>query len=71
MVEAGDIVQITSEAHHWFGALIVVTEPKGFGCQGFAAVPDGEGNNFDGQAYIRLKTEDFAKVGRSALPLNI
>ncbi len=58
----GDIVQITNENHHWFPALIVVSEPKSFGVQGYLVVINNsdEGN---GLAFIRLNHEDIELVG--------
>jgi len=57
----GDIVQIVDEEHHWFPALIIVDEVKGFGCQGYIDIPG------KGSAYIRLKTEEFEVVGKAHL----
>lgn len=65
-VETGDIVQITNDDHHWFGCLIVVSEPKSFGCQGYISIPkDNRGNVAD--AYIRLNHSDFERVGHAVL----
>lgn len=65
-VQAGDIVQVTNDDHHWFGCLIVVSEPKSFGCQGYVSFPkDNAGNVAD--AYIRLNHADFERVGHAAL----
>ena len=69
-INKGDIVQITDENHHWFPALIVVSEVKGFGCQGYAMVPDEsaeQGNNLGGRAYIRLNENTYEKVGHAVL----
>lgn len=62
----GDIVQITNAGHHWYPALIIVDEVKTFGILGYATNVDNtaEPNH---PAYIRLKTEDFEKVGRAAI----
>lgn len=67
-LQRGDIVQITDEGHHWWGALIVVDEVKSFGCQGFAPVPLNDGT-MGGQAYIRLKRNEFQPVGHIALEM--
>ncbi len=67
--EVNDIVQIVDESHHWFPALIVVSEPKSFGLQGYLhVVSNGEEPN--GQAYIRLNTEQVVKVGRAEVVLH-
>jgi hypothetical protein len=65
-IEMGDVVQITNQDHHWFGCLIVVSEPKTFGCQGYISIPhDNVGDVRD--AHIRLNTEDFEYVGHAVL----
>lgn len=57
-IEVGDIVQVDPEKHDTFGAcLVIVSEVKSFGIQGYVQVPA------QGQAYIRLNTDDFVKVG--------
>lgn len=62
----GDIVQITNDQHHWFPCLIVVSEPKSFGCQGYLCIP--ENNTGDvGQAFIRLNHDDFEQVGQAVV----
>ena len=62
----GDIVQITDEKHHWFPCLIVVDEPKSFGCQGYMYIPkDNQGTVV--QAYIRLRFEEIELVGMAEI----
>ena len=64
--EKGDVVQITNENHHWFPALIIVSEPKSFGVQGYTVIV----NNSDepnGLAYIRLNHDDLELVGSAVL----
>jgi hypothetical protein len=62
-IEINDIVQISPEVNHqcgfWAGNLLVVTEVKSWGVQGYCRT---EGGN----AQIRLKTGQFEKVGRLA-----
>jgi hypothetical protein len=62
-IEVNDIVQISPEVNHqegfWAGNLLIVTEVKSWGVQGYCRVQGGE-------AYIRLKTGQFEKVGRLA-----
>lgn len=62
--EEGDIVQITDESHSWFPCLIIVTEQKSWGVQGYMSIPtnDAEPN---GNAFIRLKHEQVEKVGKA------
>lgn len=57
-----DIVQVVPE-HKWCGCLVIVTEVKNWGIQGFVQVP------MQGQAFIRLNHEDFEKVGEATFVL--
>jgi len=66
-LEVGDIVQITDEKHHWFPCLIIVSEPKGFGCQGYITIPSNDREEPNGNAYIRLKHEEFELIGAKAV----
>lgn len=63
----GDIVQIVDEADPWFGCLLVVTEPKPWGVQGFVSVPGL--NEPPGAMYRRPRNEQIVRVGRVALAL--
>jgi hypothetical protein len=65
----GDIVQITNPDHQWFPCLIVISEPKSFGAQGFAFMPANDGSG-TGEAYIRLRFEDFEPLGANAIILS-
>ena len=61
-IQVGDIVQVNPSVEMFGGCMVVVTEPKSWGIQGYvqsAGVP--------GQQYIRLKTEDFEKTGGQAV----
>ena len=64
-MEKGDIVQITNEDHHWFPCLIIVSEPKSWGIQGFTVIPNNNREETNGQAFIRLKNEDIEFVGKA------
>lgn len=60
-IEIHDIVQVNPAYEVFRGCLVVVTEVKSWGIQGYvqsAGVP--------GQQYIRLKTEDFEATGGKA-----
>jgi hypothetical protein len=60
-IEIHDIVQVSPAYEVFGGCLVVVTEVKSWGIQGYvqsAGVP--------GQQYIRLKTEDFEATGGKA-----
>lgn len=65
-LEIGDIVQITNDSHHWFGCLIVVSEPKSFGCQGYISIPHNNVGDVR-DAFIRLNHADFETVGHAVL----
>lgn len=64
-LKIGDIVQINPEHPNFPGQLLVVTEPKSWGCQGRLYM-DTEIDcfRFEGRAYLRVKWEDMAFVGR-------
>jgi hypothetical protein len=58
MIEVGDIVQVNPEKEVFGGCMVVVTETKSWGVQGYvqsAGVP--------GQQYIRLNSDDFESTG--------
>jgi hypothetical protein len=58
----GDIVQVNPEKEMFGACMVVVTEVKPWGVQGYvqsAGVP--------GQQFIRLKTEDFEHTGGTAV----
>jgi hypothetical protein len=61
-LEIGEIVQINPTANRgvdWFGAcLMVVTEPKSFGAQGYV-----KNAGSSGLAFIRVKFEDMEPTG--------
>lgn len=62
MIEVGDIVQVNPEYEVFGACMVVVTEVKDWGVQGYvqsAGVP--------GQQYIRLKHEDFEDTGGRAV----
>lgn len=57
----GDIIQVTKENDPWRGCILMVDEPKSFGCQAFVKIPGR------GEAYIRLEWGEFEKVGNAVL----
>jgi hypothetical protein len=66
-VEVGDVVQVV-EAHGrmgWVGALVIVTEVKSFGVQGF--VHSIKSHDEAARIYIRLAWKDIERVGSAAL----
>ena len=63
-MKEGDIVQITDEQHPWYPALIIVTELKGWGVMGYALIVTND-ETPNGQAYIRIKNEQYEPVGHA------
>ena len=60
-IKEGEIVQVTPTVETFGACMVVVTEVKSWGIQGYvqsAGVP--------GQQYIRLKTSDFERTGGMA-----
>ena len=69
-VEVGDIVQIVDEEHHWYPALITVSELKSFGCQGYMiSVTSNDPAVPNNPAFIRLQEEKYERVGRAVVVL--
>ena len=60
--QQGDIVQVNPSVECFGGCLVVVTEPKTFGIQGYV-----QSAGVNGQQYIRLKTGDFEPTGGRAV----
>ena len=62
-VKNGDVVQIDPNYQdaRFAGCFMQVTEPKGFGAQGFIRVPGGGGD-----AYFRSAFEDMELIGHAA-----
>ena len=65
-MKPGDIVQITNENHHWYPCLIIVSDVKSFGCQGYVLIPHNDGELPD-IAYIRLSSEEYEQVGKASI----
>lgn len=65
-----DILQINPErdtdmAKRYGGMLLIVTEPKSWGAQGYLMhFCDFEAVRCDGKAFLRVKFEDVVKVGQ-------
>lgn len=66
-VERNNIVQITAESHHWFPALAVVEEVLSWGGVLAYVIMVDNTPEPNGQAYIRLKNEDFEVVGNAVI----
>lgn len=65
-MQTGDIVQIVDPDHHWYPCLVIVSEVKSWGIQGYLTIPqDNQGNV--GNAYIRLSNEVIEVVGHANL----
>lgn len=65
-LKRGDILQINPEHEVYGGQLIVVDEPKNWGCQGILFTElEYEGlTRYRGRAFLRMKFEDLEPVGR-------
>lgn len=67
-LEIGDIVQISPEGKYkntFGGMLLVVTEPKEFGCQGYImSSQDIDAVKFRGRAFLRPSWEDIEYIGK-------
>lgn len=66
-LEAGDLVQLDPEKCRnpmLAGCIMVVTEPKVFGAQGYVQM-GGENGQPGGQAYYRANWQEMEPVGRA------
>lgn len=63
-----DIVQIVDSTHVWFPCLLIVSEVKSWGIQGFCLIPtSNDGSESPGSAYLRVKFDQIEKVGRAVV----
>lgn len=62
MIKVGDIVQVDPSKETFGACMVVVTEVKDWGIQGYV-----QSAGVDGQQYIRLKTEQFEPTGGKAI----
>lgn len=62
MIEETDIVQVNPERDTFGGCMVVVTEVKAWGIQGYV-----QSAGIPGQQYIRLRTGDFEPTGGRAV----
>ena len=60
--EPGNIIQITDPSDKWYSCLIIISEVKSWGIQGYITIPRNDGEPL-GQAYYRLKWGQFERVG--------
>lgn len=61
MLKRGSIIQANENAKEWCGCVLIVDEVKSWGVQAFIHVP------MNGDAYIRLKTEQFDELGAESV----
>lgn len=66
-MEPGDIVQIIDESHQWYPCLLIVGEDKGWGVMAACLSPLSNTGNDVGEAWIRIKNEQFEKVGKAVI----
>lgn len=65
-LKVGDVVQL-NPSHKFSGMILVVTEPKDFGAQGYLMSQfNFEAVRFNNVAYLRVKFEDIEYVGKIA-----
>ena len=62
MIEVNDIVQVDPLFETFGGCMVVVTEVKDWGIQGYV-----QSAGVEGQQYIRLRTEQFEPTGGKAV----
>jgi len=62
MIEVGDIVQVDPSKDVFGGCMVVVTEVKSWGIQGYV-----QSAGVEGQQYIRLDFDDFETTGGKAI----
>jgi hypothetical protein len=61
----GDVVQLNPDHAKFPGLLVVVTEPKSWGCQGYLLhQEDFEAVRYKGKAFVRPTWTDMEYVGR-------
>ncbi len=58
----GQIAQVSPEYHMFGGCMVVITEQKDWGIQGYV-----QSAGIPGQQYIRLKHKDFELTGGKAI----
>jgi hypothetical protein len=62
MIEIGDIVQVDPSKEVFGACMVVVTEVKSWGIQGYV-----QSAGVEGQQYIRLNFDDFEPTGGKAV----
>jgi len=62
MIQVNDIVQVKPDREAFGACMVVVTEVKSWGIQGYV-----QSAGVDGQQYIRLKSGDFEPTGGKAV----
>jgi hypothetical protein len=62
MIEIGDIVQVDPSKEVFGGCMVVVTEVKSWGIQGYV-----QSAGVEGQQYIRLDFDSFETTGGKAV----
>lgn len=68
-LKRGDVVQVRPKKEGYGGCLVIVDEPKSFGCQGFILLPGefyvGNMTALDLRVYVRIKFEDMEYIGHA------
>ena len=60
-MKRGDVIQANENAMGWCGTILTVSEVKEWGVQAFVHIP------FQGDAYIRLRHDQYDSLGASAV----
>ena len=67
-LEPGDVVQLDPQKignRAFAGCLLIVTDPKDFGCQGYVQALGETRDAPGGQAYLRVAWDEMEFVGRA------
>jgi hypothetical protein len=62
MIKVGDIVQVNPEKEMFGACMVVVTEVKSWGIQGYV-----QSAGVDGQQFVRLEHDDFEATNGQAV----
>ena len=61
VLKRGSIIQANENAGEWCGAVLIVDEVKPWGVQAFMHIP------MSGDAYVRLRSEEYEALGGEAV----
>lgn len=61
LIKVGDVIQANEKAEEWCGCLLIVAEVKTWGVLAGMKIPYG------GTAYMRLKEDQYERIGEAVL----